>query len=172
MSKDYNPYTSIRISNPLHCFYLKEITMSNDQNFDINALLDGTLDDLADMPEFKPYPAGTHRVIIKLEFKKDVAGHPAYEVKLKAVETMELSNTADTPLAQGAETSVLYLMDNELGQGGFKKILRAAVDKFGAMKNSELIEASQNAEVAVVTKVRANKDKTKEYTDIVEIMFA
>lgn len=146
--------------------------MSDNQNFDINALLDGTLDDLADMPEFKPYPAGTHRVNVKFEYKKDVAGHPAYEIKLKAVETIELSNSEDTPLAAGAETSVLYLLDNELGQGGFKKILQAAAEKFGAMKNSELIEAAQNAEAAIVTNIRKNKDKTKEYTNIVELMFA
>ena len=29
--------------------------------FNLDSLLDGTLDALADLPEFKPFPAGTYR---------------------------------------------------------------------------------------------------------------
>ena len=90
--------------------------------FNIDSLLDGTLDDLADAPEFKPFPAGTHKVTISIVQKK-IGTHPAFEVAMKAVETIELSNSEETPLAAGATTSVAYMMDNDLGQGNFKKIL-------------------------------------------------
>ena len=138
------------------------------ENFNIDSLLDGTLDDLADLPEFKPYPAGTHKVVIKLE-QKVVNKHPSFEFSMKAVETLELANAGDTPLAAGAETSILFMLDNEIGQGSFKKLLSSAAAKFGAKSNRELIAEIQNTEALVVTKQRQNKDKTQTYTDLVEI---
>lgn len=145
-------------------------------DFDVNSLLDGTLDDLADVPEFKPYPAGSHVVIINWVDKTKKAdwinGHPGYELKMKYQEPVELSDATQVPPEKNAETSVLYLLDNELGQGKFKQILAVASEKFGAMSNRELIAASQNATCVVVTKQRSNKDKTQTYTDIVEIQFA
>ena len=89
----------------------------------MDSLLDASLDDLADMPEFGTYPAGTHRVIIQWE-KKEVNKHPSLELAMKAVETTELSNpTEDQPLAAGAEGSVLFMLDNEFSQGKLKVVL-------------------------------------------------
>ena len=136
--------------------------------FNIDSLLDGTLDDLADAPEFKPFPAGTHKVTITIVQKK-IGTHPAFELAMKAVETIELANSDDTPLATGATTSEAFMMDNELGQGNFKKILKSLADHFGAKSNRDLIAEAQNLEVLVVTKVRQNKDKTQSYTSIVEL---
>lgn len=150
--------------------------MASQDNFDIDAMLDGTLDDLADMPEFKPYPVGTHAVVLTIVDKtapKDrVNNHPGFEVKMKAVETLELANSDDTPLVAGAETSVLYLLDNPIGQGSFKKLLASAAEHFGAKSNRELIADLQGATVAVVTRQRQNKEKTQTYTDIVEMKVA
>lgn len=145
-------------------------------NFDIDAMLDGTLDDLADLPEFKPFPVGTHAVVLTIVDKtapKDrVNNHPGFEVKMKAVETLELANSDDTPLTAGAETSVLYLLDNPIGQGSFKKLLASAAEHFGAKSNRELIADLNGATVAVVTRQRQNKEKTQTYTDIVEMKVA
>jgi hypothetical protein len=145
-------------------------------NFDVDAMLDGTLDDLADLPEFKPYPAGTHAVVLtivdKTAAKNRVNNHPGFEVKMKAVETLELASSDDQPLAPGAETSVLYLLDNPIGQGSFKKLLASAAEHFGTKSNRELIVDLQGATVAVVTRQRQNKDKTQTYTDIVEMKVA
>lgn len=138
------------------------------QAFNIDSLLDGTLDDLADAPEFKPFPAGTHKVNIQIA-QKMIGKHPAFEISMTAVETLELSNPSDEPLKQGATTSVAYMMDIEIGQGNFKKILSSLASHYGAKSNRLLIEEAQGAEVLVVTKVRANKDKTQSYTDIVEL---
>lgn len=145
-------------------------------NFDINSLLDGTIDDLADLPEFKPFPAGTHIVTLKIIDKtaqKDrVNNHPGFEIKMKAVETLELANSDDTPLTPGAEAGVLYLLDNPIGQGSFKKLLASAAEHFGAKSNRELIQDLQGATVVVVTRTRQNKEKTQTYTDIVEMKVA
>jgi hypothetical protein len=173
----HNPFTSSDCKyNPLHSFYLsnlfsvsKETIMS--ENFNLDTLLDGTLDDLADAPEFRPYPAGTHKVILTL-VQKPINNKPAFEANFKAVETIELANPGeDTPLAPGAQASVAFILDNEYGQGGLKNVLKAAAEKFGAKSNRELIADIQNAEAAIVTSLRANKDKTAYYTNLIEIAF-
>lgn len=143
-------------------------TQTQAAEFNVDALLDGTLDDLKDLPEFKPYPAGTHRVNLSLQLKK-IGTHPAVEAKLKAIETIELNSGSDAALEAGAETSVSFMLDNEYGQGGFKKIVAAMVEHFGPKSNREVIAETQNVEVLVITKQRQNKEKTQSYTDIVEL---
>ena len=145
--------------------------MTKEINMDIDSLLDGTLDDLADMPEFKPFPAGAHRCSLKMEIKK-ITEQTAVEVTLKAIETAELANAEDTPLNAGDSTNVLYFLTHknpkvaELGQGKFKELMKSLAEHFGAKSNRELIAEGNGAEVLVVTSLRANKDKSKYYTDI------
>lgn len=76
-------------------------------DFNMDAMLDGVLDDLADAPEFRPFPAGTHKVTITI-LQKKIGTHPAFEVGMKAIETIELSNSEDTPLTAGATSSTAY----------------------------------------------------------------
>ena len=134
--------------------------------FNLDALLDGTLDDLADVPGFQTFPAGAHKVTLHWE---QVKGKPAYSAKLTAIETIELNNAEDTPLVPGTMSSVMYMLDNEYGQSAFRKIIAALAEHFGAGTNREIIEKSNGAEVIVVTKVRQNKEKTQSYTDIVTV---
>ena len=143
--------------------------------FDVNSLLDGTLDDLADAPEFKPYPAGTHIVLATLvdkTAKKDMVNkHPAFELRFKAISTEELSNPeTDKPLEAGAECNVLYMLDNDMGQGNFKKLLKTVAEKFGPATPRELAAQVKDLQCLVVTKKRSNKEKTQEYMDIVELV--
>ena len=135
----------------------------------IDNLLDIALDDLADLPEFKTYPNGAHRVTISFE-KKEVNNHPCVELKMKALETLELSDAAkDQPLEAGTESSVLYMLDNEFGQGKFKEICKPLGQHLGVAKLSEIIAGANGMEVVIVTKVRQNKDKSQSYTDVVSL---
>lgn len=152
--------------------------MSDKQiNMDVDALLDGTLDDLADMPEFKPFPVGTHKVVFKAEVKK-VGKDTAVEVGMTAIETVELpSGSEDQPLAAGDNTNVLYFLTHsnpqvaEMGQGQFKELMKSVAEHFGAKKNSDLIADLNGAEGLVVTGIRQNKEKTKKYTTIEGVQF-
>lgn len=137
----------------------------------LNSMLDSTLDDLADLPEFKIYPNGTHRVTISFE-EKDVNGHPSVELKMAAIGTEELSNPSDTPLSAGEVGSVLYMLDNEFGQGGLKKILQVLGKHFGLGNLREIMEASAGLECLVTTKQRQNKEKTQSYLSIYSIEVA
>lgn len=136
---------------------------------DIDSILDSSIDDLADLPEFLVFPNGVHKVIINFE-KKTVNNHPSVEMKMKAIETVELANAADTPLEAGAESSVLYMLDNEFGQGSFKALMKTLAEATGTQKISEAMEAAQGMEVQVVCKVRQNKDKSQSYTSVTKII--
>lgn len=141
----------------------------------IDEILDGTLDDLADIPEWKPFPAGGHKCIISFETGKSQKDVPQVKVKLVAVETVELANPAsDTPLEKGAEAVIAYTFDNEYGQGGFKKLMAIFKEHLGlpdGTKNGEIMKASQNMECIAITTVGQNKDKTQKFTRIEDIAF-
>lgn len=136
----------------------------------LNNLLDANLDDLADLPEFGTYPPGTHKVTIKFE-EKEVNNHPCVELQMVAIETEELANPGvDQPLTPGAQGSVLYMLDNEFGQGNLKKTIKPLAAMLGVSSLRAVIEGANGMEVSVVTKVRQNKDKTQSYTDVAKVI--
>lgn len=141
---------------------------TNVSNVSIDSLLDASLDDLADLPEFKVFPAGAHQCIISFE-KKQIGTHPAVEAKLRMIATVELADPAEVAPEAGTESSVAYMLDNEFGQGNFKKLMKPLQEHFGLSKVSEILEAAAGLEVLVVTKVRQNKEKTQTYLDIVSL---
>lgn len=138
---------------------------------DINALLDASLDDLADLPQFAVFPAGAHRVRVSMGSKK-IGDHPAVEVKMVLVETIEMANPSeDQPLAPGAESNVAFMLDNDIGQGKLKEFLKPFAEATGIPGPlSAIIEAANGMEVTVVTKVRKDKnDPDKKYSDIAKV---
>ena len=136
----------------------------------LDSLLEGSIDDLADLPEFAVFPNGVHKVVIKWE-SKEVNKHPCLELGMTAVETVELANaTDDTPLVAGATSSVLFMLDNEFGQGKMKTVMAALAAACGTKSIKETMEASNGMEVQVVCKVRQNKDKTQSYTDVTKVI--
>lgn len=141
--------------------------------FNVDALLDGTLDDLADLPEFKPFAPGSYIVVLNIKDKtavKDrINGHPGFEFTLKVQEVLELNDKDATPPAVGDSTSILYLLDNAIGQGNFKNLMKAVSEHFGPKSNRELLADLQGATVMVITKQRVSKDKTRVFDDIVEL---
>ena len=145
--------------------------MNTETAFNIDALLDGTLDDLADLPEFRPLPVGTYHSQFKIE--PDAKDKTIYYAKLKIIETKELANTDEVPVEKGAEANVRYDLKNEWGQGAFKKVMASLSAHYGAKSNRELLEEVKSyIEVLVVTKQNLNKKDGKIYTDIVELAVA
>ena len=134
----------------------------------LDSLLDLSLDDLADLPEFKVFPPGAHRVVIGLG-TKEINKHPSVELKMKLVETVELADPSEEAVAAGTECSVAFMLDNEFGQGKFKEILKPLAAHTGLNKAGEVFEAANGLEVLVVTKTRQNKEKTQTYLDIVKL---
>lgn len=141
--------------------------------FNMDSLLEGTLDDLAQVPDFVTYPAGTHRVTMSWEMPTKERP-TTIGIKLAAIETVELADSSDTPLVPGSLTGVSFKMDNEYGQSNYRKIIASLSSHFGPGTNREIMEKSEGAEVVVITNQRRGK-KTEQnpnpnaYTGIVEI---
>ena len=135
----------------------------------LDNLLDQNLDDIADLPEFKPFPAGVHQCVIEFE-SKEVNEHPAVEMKVTAVSTLELADpTNGVALGAGDQTGILFMLDNEFGAGKLKAVMAPLSAHFGTPSIRATMEAAKGAEVILVTKVRTNKDKTQSYTDVVSL---
>ena len=138
--------------------------MSNTTNnfLDIDSLLDATLDDLADVPEFKPFPTGSHQCTITLE-SKSIGDKPAVEWKLTAIETIELADPTGTPVMAGDTCSGAFIFvgkdgkPNELAQGQFKELMRPLQAHFGTDTNRQTMEAASGATVVVTMSQREGK---------------
>lgn len=147
--------------------------MSENTKVDLDALLDGTLDDLADAPTFKPFPAGAHMVAISWVTDQPINDIPTVKLKLKHISTEEQVNTEDVAAVAGDETEVAFMLNkadgtaNELAQGQMKEILasiKTGLD-IPSATNREVMAASNGLEVLVVTTVRKSVNKTDK-TDI------
>lgn len=129
---------------------------------DLDSLLAGTLDDLADMPEFKNYPNGAHKVKFDWE-QKVVNKKPSIEFKFTYIEPVELADaTAAVPKA-GDEASVLCMMKNndgsvnEFSQGTVKMIVAALKPHFDGPNNGAILTAAKGAEIVIITELKENK---------------
>ena len=139
--------------------------MSNQNQNDNLNLLDETLDDLADLPESKPYPAGAHIATMFVSRGKNPG---AYVVKFKHVSTLELANPSDSSPKPNDE-AVVFLSTkkkdgtaNSIGQGQLKQILLPLSGLFNTASVGEILEQGKaGVEVMIVTDVR----KQAEYPD-------
>jgi hypothetical protein len=141
------------------------------ENTSLDSLLDSTLDDLADMPEFKSLKDGHHRVSIHFEiipeFKMKEGPTPVVKAKVKLLETIELADPTQVVDEVGTESETIYNLTNEFGQGQLKEILKPLGAHFGVSGIKQTLEAAEGAEVFVTTKSRTDKnDTTKKYFGI------
>ena len=159
--------------------------MTNENmNLDIDSLLDGTLDDLADAPEFKPFPIGAHRIVMKWETKqlddKQQSGkkNTLVSLKMKALETVETPAGSDEVCSPGQEENIGFFLVHhsspkamEIGQGAFKEVMKSLAAHYGAKSNRELMAESEGAEALVTTGHRKDKnDKDKKYTTLEKLL--
>lgn len=139
---------------------------------ELDNLLDSTLDDLEDLPSFKPFPIGAHKVLASFG-TKDINGKPAVTLDFTLIETLELSDAsvdaADFPKA-GDTSNTMFMLDNEYGRGNLKK---AAMPFGAALELStirDIVEGVKEIECIILTGLRKDKnDPDKFYLDVKEI---
>lgn len=139
-------------------------------------LLDETLDDLADLPQNKPFPAGGHLVSLKIRRNEKKAGQ--YIVEMTHHEVMELANPniAEEDLPKPGDKSTVFISTkkkdgskNEIGQGQLKIVMAPIGKMLETNIIGEIIEGSKDGVLAaVVVKIRA--DKTGDYDDQQQIV--
>lgn len=131
----------------------------------LDQLLDTSISDLADLPEFKQPPAGAHRCYFNLS-AKEVGGEPALVMNFKVIETLELEVETDKPLEAGDEFDITSTMTNEFGQGLVKSVAAKACAAQGV--DPETVTLGQSfepfigGEVIAFTGLRVDKkDKSR-----------
>lgn len=133
----------------------------------LDALLDGGFEQLADKPEFKPFPAGVHAVNVffkEKQFGEKGKDGEGFEVKFKYLENLELVNSEDkVPKADDEMTLNLNLTAEKEGtrdnaQGNLKIIMAAAKVKFPEANSvRELIASIGGQAAAITTSIRPNR---------------
>lgn len=144
--------------------------MSQDNSsVDIDSLLDSTLDDLADLPEFKIFPAGAYTGTIEMTAKK-MGDNTGVELKFTLVEVNELTDPTQEAPVVGATTSVGFLLNNEYGQGALKNVftsLKSGLNIDTPITNRDLMEVAKGAMCLCVFGTRADKaDATRVYQQL------
>ena len=139
----------------------------------LDNILDEVLDDLADTPSISLFPNGAHKVTVT--FKTDDA-KKSVMMQMVYVEPLELSDPTAVAPAPGDKNSVFFNLKkkdgtaNEYAQGALKNVL-APLKSLGGNTSREIMEKSEGAEVAVVTKIRVGKGEYegKDSMDIVKL---
>ena len=145
--------------------------MTETTQFDIDSLLDGTLEDLADAPSFKPFPAGVHQVKLSLDLNT-INDKTYVELNFTGIATLEPAEGVEEVIKEGDEASILYDLTTEFGQGGLKelrKVLNPVVGTEG-QSNRAFIEAVKELECVAVTGIRSNKEKTRDFMTLANII--
>lgn len=129
--------------------------------------LDETLDDLADLPDTKPWPAGAYNFSMVVKRQKDKKG--AYIVEMTHKETLEVvnANTPEDQLPKVGDKSTVFITTkkkdgttNEFGQGQLKLVLKPLAELYGTQSIGEIIEQCKGgADMAGVLTVQKSKDE-------------
>lgn len=127
-----------------------------------SSLLDSTLEDLADLPEFKLPPNGTHRASIVAIEEKKIGEAGCIEFRFKTIETLELADPSQENATPGSEFTLALLPGNDFFEGNLKLLLTPIARHVGVSGLREAIEAAPGMEVAIVTKTRTGKKRSED----------
>lgn len=127
-----------------------------------DTLLDKSLDDLADLPEFKTPDTGIYKLAVTMEMK-EINKKPAIIAKFKVRELVELE---DTSIPEGDRSKagdgfdVPFMLrnedgtPNELGEGRFKEFCAPFATHFEEKNLRVLVTEKMNSPVDITAKVK------------------
>ncbi len=133
------------------------------------SILDGSLDDIEDLPGFAVFPSGAYLIeLTKGLVQKTIGTHPAVEMEMKCLEVKELSDPQDEQKKPkvGDICSIAFMLDNEVGRGKLKQVLAPIGEKLGVKSNREIMTGSKGIQAIVIVKKTEDKAKGKEYANL------
>ena len=132
-------------------------------------LLDATLDDLEDLPEFKPFNAGAHKVLATFS-EKEINDKQAVELEFTLIESIELSDPQLEKDAPGTQCSIAFFLDNKYALGNLKKCAAPFAAALGYKTIREIAEGVKEVECLILTTLRKDKnDPDKFWMNVKEI---
>jgi len=142
---------------------------------DLDALLDGNLTNVPDVPDFVTPPAGTYTIKVEnaelTNTAKDKEGNPLIrmEITLSVQETIELLNAGDMPVANGS----MFMERFSYGEDGLKYFKRFAknvlnVESLDDVSLRDILATLKEAPLfkAVVTLQESAGKEGQKYTNI------
>jgi len=114
----------------------------------MTSLLDGTLDDIEDLPGFIQLPTGAYKVKLAEGFRnKIISEKAAIDLPMTVVEIIELGNPEQAPEVKVGDIATLaWMMDNETGKGFFKEAIRPIYTFLNAKSYNEAMTNSKGLE--------------------------
>lgn len=154
------------------------MSTENTENSELIGLdiLDGSIDDLADLQEYKPWPAGSYNAIFSWEVTK-INDAPVVKFVFKNPEVLELADPeAEVPRENSSTSISAFLLQadgsvNENGQGLIKLVSKGLQDTFGGESPREVLDNAAGGKVAVTFKVtsRTKDGETNYYQKLVMV---
>jgi len=143
------------------------------EELDLDSLLDTQLDDIEDLPSFKPFAPGLHNVMASFELT-DVNGKSAVELQFTYVSTIELADPEDEPPKEGDTCNTMFILSNKYGLGNFKKCASPFKEALGLSTLRDVIENAKSVECVLLNgKHRSDKeDPDKKYLNVKEIVIS
>lgn len=132
--------------------------------------LDGSLDDIEDLPQFLAFPTGAYIVHLPngLETKK-IKEHPALTMKVVCKEIKELANPQEAALVKvNDQGDIAFMMDNKTGAGFAKMVLKAIGERINSKNNREIVAASKGIDALLVVKKTVDANTKREYMNLVQ----
>lgn len=145
---------------------------------ELEGLLDGTLDDIEDLPGFIQLPTGAYKVLLAEGFRNKVISsegkdHPAVDLPMTVKEIIELGNAEEAQEVKVNDVATLtWMMDNETGKGFFKEAIRPLYTHLNANSYNEAMKNSRGMEVIVVISRTFNKDKQRHFMQLKKLTVA
>lgn len=139
---------------------------------------DMSLDEIEDMPGFEGLPSGQYKLALNEGIVADELpdGRPIFRMNCTVEEVIGLVDDtlaeADQPKV-GAEAGFMFMRTTKLGAANWKAVAKVLSPIVGSTKVSEINEGCKGISiVALLKKTQSKTDKTKYYTNIVDIAAA
>jgi len=135
----------------------------------LDNLLDATLDDLEDLPEFTPFKPGAHKVTASFE-EKEINDKQSVELSFVLIETLELADPQEEKDQPGHTSSIAFMLENEFARGNLKKCAKPFGEALGLSTVRQIVEGVKDVECLILTTTRNDKqDPDRLYLQIKEI---
>jgi len=135
----------------------------------LSGLLDESLDSIPDAPSYVIPPKGFYKLRVTAD-AKDIADKPAIQLTYEILDTLELVEATDTPVANGGIFNESFFMDKPEGKSYLKRTLEGVSAHFGCTTLLQAVEKCQGLEIGGTVKHRNNKnDKDKPYCSVENI---
>lgn len=146
--------------------------MSETTILDLDALLDGTMDSVADVPDYVTPPAGTYVVKVdkaELEKYKNKAGEEKlrFRILYSIVSTIELADDKTPPVANGSLFTETFMADGD-GLAFFKRQAKKLLDveSLDGVTIRDILAELVGREVRVAITIRVSESNGTKYENI------